>query len=263
MLIFLIISHLIIHYSAVLGKEPIEFSGHHIFNLLRELSFDDPVPDPLIQNIFNLPTNVIPNIMQHISFKKSLSLSMGFKEKDQPLNPLDRNTLNPLLYHDAKLDNQFAIKSWLKQKKKKKKISHLKWLLQNPTVDISRFRSRILLQAASFGDLNIIKRLLDPYRYVSPLILRRACSSDNLQLVKYLINITKKRPDEWDLRFALLGGNKDIINYLVNEYGLDRFGWELSGQYYLYLLRTRSRNVRSNARHGIMWTYNNYLVNNY
>ena len=201
-------------------------------NLLRELSFIRPLPDPLIKNILNLPVEIIPQLMQYLTYDQAYEISMAIKEKDQPLNPLKRTSTNPLIHHNAHLDNQTAIKRWIHQAKTIDKIPHLQNLMLNPTVDLRRFGTAIALKAAEMGDEGIVKHFIQLDRMIYGIynglaILRNACKSNNLGLVKYLIEEENITPDKYSMRNALMNRQKSIIGYLAASHGLDPRVWDL------------------------------------
>jgi hypothetical protein len=201
-------------------------------NLFRELAFIRPLPDPLLQNIVNLPVEIIPHLMQYLTFEQAYEISIAIKEKDQPLNPLNRTSTNPLIHHNAHLDNQTAIKRWLNQAETIDRIPHLRNLMLNPTVDWRRYGRAIALKAAEIGDEGIVRHLfkLDGIRYgiyYELAILQNACKSNNLDLVKYLIEEENITPDKYSMRNAVINRQRSIIRYLEDYHGLNSHEWDL------------------------------------
>jgi hypothetical protein len=195
-------------------------------NLFRELAFARPLPDPLLQNIVNLPVEIIPHLMQYLTFEQAYEISIAIKEKDQPLNPLNRTSTNPLIHHNAHSDNQTAIKRWLNQAETMDRITHLRNLMLNPTVDWRRYGRAIALKAAEIGDEGIVRHFikLDRTRYgiyYELAILQNACKSNNLGLVKYLIEEENITPDKYSMRNAVINRRRSIIRYLAEFHGLD------------------------------------------
>ena len=221
-------------------------------NLLKELSFIKPNPDPFLQKIRKLPIEVVVNIMQHLSFDQAYEISMLISPEEQ-VNPLDRKMVNPLKYHDARLDDQSAIRNWIHSPIQSKKVSHLHHLMNNPTVDVYKFRYAITKEAARIGYESLVKEMIQNGVKPSKHLFNNACISGNLDLVKFLADLGDIIPDKWSLRIALSSRNQHIVDFLVTHYGLDRNGWDSFGRYTLESIAAQMTRRPTRSRYQVFY----------
>ena len=201
---------------------PISTEALKKLNLWNELAFF-PLYDPLLYFIKELPVDLIPDIMNYLRFDQAYEISLVCRAEGVPLDPLDRSVGNPLVHHDATADDQAALRKWISTTKNHK--SNLLKLMQNPTVDIKGFLGRILLHSANLGDLELVKHLVSMGAIINRNVLKAACVSNNLDLVKFIVEDYQIRPD----KFTLLNSyrykfKKEIVEYIVKKGNLVRDG---------------------------------------
>jgi ankyrin repeat protein len=221
-------------------------------------------------DVVNFPTDVIGNIMSKLTFKKAYNMARTQKWNTGIPNPLDRDIANPLIFHNAALDNQFALLNLVKFSKSPNRANHLEKLLKNPTVDPSNNGNKAFIEACGAGKLDLVQVLIkDPrvdisdghnralrlaagkdtsansaYSEIFQMIVERlelndqfleAVSNGNQQLVVEMLKNPYVHPgihQSEALSLALVGGYADIFRILINDprVNLPRFAQRLARQ---------------------------------
>ena len=132
----------------------------------------------------------LKSVMADISFKDSYRLSST--ESLDGKNPPDSEELNPLALHNANLDDEYALKEWLKmpvsdKASSDKKSFQLKKLLENHSIDFKKLdneqRDQTLKESIKLGDLDNFKKVLDNIEQTQLIYMREILAEDASKLL--------------------------------------------------------------------------------
>lgn len=248
-----------------------------MFSLLIQLFFIPCILGDVSVNILDLSMDSIHEIMSGLSFKSSFNFALSRMWNDEVPNPVDRNTTNPLMYHDARLDNQYALIRLVKFSNSPKRANYLKLLLKNPTVDPAYWNNFAFLEACSRGKVDLVEILLEdpridisgrnnqairlvtsnnllnnhPYTRIFNLLFPRlelnqkfldAVSAGNMALVNSMLQNPRVIPgigQNEALRRATLAGHTEIFRILANHPRVDISKPDPGGLPRLAVLRNR------------------------
>ena len=169
-------------------------------------------------DISSLSIDTIQLIMSKLSFRDSLALASLQKWESEVNNPLDRSKTNPLLYHDARTDDQVALFNLVRFSTSPNIVTHLKKLLQNPTVDPTINDNQVFIEACTRRKIDLVRVLLqDPRIDISSqnnLAIQMASVGSSTELFTLLLEHLKINEDFIN---AAKDGDLDKINILLTK----------------------------------------------
>ena len=154
------------------------------------------------------------------SFKKAFKVISG-KEytPGESMMPRNSDSLSVLRYHDAKKDDNFALRNWFDLEPSGEKLEQLKILLDNPTVHFFIDKMYVLEQASQLGDLQIIQKLLEKGLLPNSKAVIQASKYGHDHIVKFFWEYPDLIKDRL-LEFAIDNGDLKLVNAIIEDQNL-------------------------------------------